>query len=456
MADEKYTHKDFASPGGPDPSVDAPKVTEYPKHLHGPKQSNGEPGESIEVTSAREEAAEMATGKWRRNPGDWEKEAKAAAKAAADAPPPPVESPRASGPAGSTVVSAILLMLALLFNVPAFAQTTVTQTTLNGAVSAPSQGVPATTVTLTSATGVAGPTATQPGSELFVDQEAMLVTSISGAVAQVIRGYDSSPTSAHNSGAIVYVGPTAGISGSPYVFTDPPIGPCTAGNEQYNLRINTRTGRLWQCTAGYWANVIDAFMFIPASYCQSSVSGNATGTNGYTVVGTAPSLPVVQASTSATGTNTHYYQCSLIPDTSRLAAAKSVYIVDVEFYYGVQTTALGTQVAVLASGTMNAKTVFQSITYPVPAASETATGTAEAARADAGTLLITPVVASFNVGTTTAGEFFSAKFTPATPLVVSTDHQQVLFTASLLNTATSATVTNSPGILVHYRLAQGL
>lgn len=446
MADEKYTHKKFASPGGPDSSVDAPDVTEYPKHLHGPKKSNGEPGESIIVNSVAQERAEMATGKWRPNPGDWEKEAKAAAKAAA-APAPAVP---------PVVASVILLMLALLFGTPVFAQTTVTQTTLNGAVSAPSQGVPATTIVLTSATGVAGPTASQPGSELFVDQEAMLVTSISGTVAQVIRGYDSSPTSPHNSGAIVYAGPTAGITGSPYVFTDPAIGPCTSGNELYSLRINTRTGRLWQCTAGYWANVIDAFMFVPAQYCQSSVSGNGTGTNGYTSIGTAPSLPVVQAQTSVTGTNTHYYVCSLIPDTSRFAAAKSVYIVDAEFYYGVQTTGLGTQVAVLASGTMNAKTVFTSITYPVPGAAETATGMTEAVRADAGTLLIAPVVASFNVGTTTAGEFFSAKFTPATPLIVSTDHQQILLTVSLLNTATSATITNSPGLIVHYRLAQGL
>jgi hypothetical protein len=185
-----------------------------------------------------------------------------------------------------------------------------------------------------------------------------------------------------------------------------------------------------------------------------SVSGNATGTQGYTVLGTAPSIPVVQAQTSATGTNTHYYSCNLAMP-GRLAVARAAWVVDTVFYYGVQTTALGTQVATLASGTMNSKTVFNSIGYPTAAASETATGLAEAARADAGTLTITPVVASFNTGTTTAGEFFSAKFIPANPIAVSTDSQQLYLLVSLLNTATSATVTNSPGVLVHYRYVTG-
>jgi hypothetical protein len=479
MADEKYTHKEFASPGGPDPSVDAPEVGEFPKMLHGPKPEPGEERSFVIVLNADEEAAELASGLFKHNIAEWDPP-KDLTKPPQVVASPLVEPGRQSDerrrndgstytgverrrspegpqvPLGSTVAGVILLMLALLFGAPVFAQTAVTQTTLGAAVAAPSQGVAGTTVTLASATGVVGPTATAPGSEIFVDQEAMLVQSIAGTVAQVTRGYDSSVASAHNSGAIVYVGPASGVPGTPFVFSDPAIGPCTASNELYTLRINTKSGRIWQCTAGYWANVIDAFMFIPAQYCQGSVSGNSTGTNGYTVVGTAPSLPVVQDSTSATGTNTHYYVCSLIPDTSRFAASKSVYIVDAEFYYGVQTTALGTQAAVLASGTMNAKNVFSSITYPVPGASETATGMAEAVRADAGTLAITPVVASFNVATTTAGEFFSAKFTPATPIIVSTDHQQILLTVSLLNTATSATVTNSPGILVHYRLAQGL
>lgn len=335
------------------------------------------------------------------------------------------------------------LVLALALPVAVSAQTAVTQTTLSAAVTSNTQK----TITLASSTGVTA------GSGLFVDMEAMVVNSINTTsnVATVTRGADGTDAANHASSAVVYAGPTSGVLGAgPFWMRDPSIGSCTASTEQYSLRINVHGGRIWQCTNSVWMNVIDAYLWVDSTACNSSVSGNSTGTNGATVVGTAPSLPVVQAQTSASSTNTHYFVCS-IPPPSRLNTIKASYVVDAEFYYGVQTTGLGTQVATLASGTMNSKTVFQKIVYPVPGASETATGLTEAVRADAGTLLINPVVASFNVATTTAGEFYSVKFTPATPIAMATDHQQLFLVVSLLNTATSATITNSPGFLVHYR-----
>lgn len=191
---------------------------------------------------------------------------------------------------------------------------------------------------------------------------------------------------------------------------------------------------------GYW---------VPPSACSSSVSGNGTGTNGQTTSG-ASLLPVVQAQTSATGTNTHTYICNINPPSYLTATNARVLVQDAVFFYGVQTTALGTQVAVLASGTMNASIVFSKVLYPPSGASETPS-VVTPVRADAGTLVITPVVASSNVATTTAGSFFSVKFQPATAISWNTDLQQLLLTVSLLNTATSATVTNSPGVLVHLR-----
>lgn len=339
------------------------------------------------------------------------------------------------------------LMLAAAFTATSVqAQTTVNTTTTSGATSAAGS-----TITLTSVTNV------QAGAEFFIDREAMQVSAVlntSTGSVQVVRGFDGTASGVHNSGATVYIGPASGTPpGSPFVFADPVIGSCTSTSEPFSLRINVRAGRIWQCTNSQWMNVVDAYVFVGPGACNSSVSGNSTGTNGMTVLGTAPSIPVVQAATSSTGTNTHYYTCS-IPVPSRTNAVKAVYVVDVQFYYGVQTTALGTQVATLASGTMNSKTVFQSIGYPASAASETAAGLAEATRADSGTLTIAPVVGSFNTGTTTAGEFYSVTFTPANPFGISADRTQYLFTVSLLNTATSATVTNSPGFIVHYRMLQ--
>ena len=190
----------------------------------------------------------------------------------------------------------------------------------------------------------------------------------------------------------------------------------------------------------------DGEYYIPASACVSSVSANSSGTNGLTTSG-ASVMQVMQASTSATGTNTHTYVCNVTPP-SRLQG-QGIAIMDAVFYYGVQTSALGTQVATLASGTMNSTTVFSKIVYPTPAASETAS-TVTPVRADAGTLLITPVVASANTATTTAGAFYSTKFTPATAIQVTADLTSYYLAVTLQGAATSATVTNSPGVLVHY------
>lgn len=341
------------------------------------------------------------------------------------------------------LVAALVLALAA----PSYSQTTVTSTTLSTAVSSTSANV----ITVASTTGITA------GVGLFVDREAMSVTSVNTTTRQVgvIRGVDGTLGSTHAASATVYVGPTSGITGQgPFWMSDPPIGSCTAANEQYSLRINVQNGRIWSCTGGQWMNVQDGYMWVGPGQCNSSVSGNSTGTNGLTVLGTAgAAVPVVQAQTDGSGTNTHYFTCS-IPVPTRTDVVKSVYLVDAEFYYGVQTTALGTQTATLASGTMNSVAVFSKVAYPTPAASETASDATTKTRADSGTLVITPVVGSFNTATTTSGHFYSVKFTPATPFAISTDRTQYFLTVSLLNTATSATVTNSPGFVVHYRTLQ--
>ena len=178
-----------------------------------------------------------------------------------------------------------------------------------------------------------------------------------------------------------------------------------------------------------------------AQQCVSLVSGNSTGTNGQTTAG-ASSLGVVQAQTSASGTNTHSYQCNITPPVRPSA------ILDVTFFYATQPQ-LGTQVAVLGSGTMNGSIVFSSISFPAPGASETPS-TVTPVRADSGSLTILPVVASFNTTTTPAGAFYSVRFTPATPIVVTPTTLQVLLTVTLQNLATTATITNSPGAVVRY------
>lgn len=195
------------------------------------------------------------------------------------------------------------------------------------------------------------------------------------------------------------------------------------------------------------------YFWVSPGQCFGTFSGGgaAAGTNGLAVVGTS-NTPVLARQTDNASTNTHIYICDITPPGFPVAASGQGWvIVDATFYYGVQTTGLGTQVATLASGTMNSLTVFSYIDLPTAGAAETAS-TVAPVRADSGTLTIAPAVASFNVATTTAGAFYSAKFTPAAgTLVHRTVNRRLLLTVGLLNTATSATITNSPGVLVHYQ-----
>src|SRR4051812_49409152 len=90
-------------------------------------------------------------------------------------------------------ITLLSLFLGLALSLPAFGQTALTMTTLSAAVAAGSGSVsPATTVRLTSATGVVANTTI-----LFVDGEAMFVNSVSGTAIGVTRGYQGTPAYPH-------------------------------------------------------------------------------------------------------------------------------------------------------------------------------------------------------------------------------------------------------------------
>lgn len=189
--------------------------------------------------------------------------------------------------------------------------------------------------------------------------------------------------------------------------------------------------------------------FVPPSQCYTSASGNTTGTQQQTSAGSS-GTPVAQAQTSNSGTNTHTYRCNLAPPAFIGTTNPRIFVQDAVFFYGVQTSNLGVQVSTLASGTFNSTTVFTLINYPPPGGAETAS-TVAPVRADTGTMIINPAVGFFENTSTTAGSFYSIQFKPATPISWNVDLQQLLLNVTLQNTATSATITNSPGVLVHVR-----
>jgi hypothetical protein len=356
----------------------------------------------------------------------------------------------------------LMTCLVALASAPVFAQAAMTQTTLGAAVNGGTSatgGVPLqTTITLANVSGVSGPSlGNQNGSILSVDTEFMQVIAAPNAATNqvlVARGIWGTQARGHVSGATVYVGP-------PNFFKNfDPNGGCLGTAEPALPTVSAASGDVFTCdtNTGVWVRQASPWIYkftdgaIPFTWsqCQSSVSGNATLINGYTTAGAA-STPVVQAQTSATGTNTHTYVCKVhVPQRlSNTQPGKGVYISNVVFYYGVQGGALGPQAATPASGTMNGSTVFGTVTYPNPGVAETPS-TVAPLRADSGTLTITPAAGAFNIAVTTAGAFYTAQFTPASPILLQTDLQDLVLTFTLQCAANTATITNSPGGIIHY------
>lgn len=185
-----------------------------------------------------------------------------------------------------------------------------------------------------------------------------------------------------------------------------------------------------------YAQIADQTFNIPASSCIGSASANAIAATGVAGVGTGPTTlgasnaAVFQVSTTASGTNTHTYTCNIFCP-SRTTATKGCTINAFSFYYGVQTTALASQTAP-ACGT---------VTLPQPGTSETASTVTPVTTA----VTVVPVIGSANLGTTTAGAFFTSTVFFTTPVNLNSTQQYLQCVFAFPNTATSATVTNTPG-----------
>jgi|SRR5579863_411393 len=309
--------------------------------------------------------------------------------------------------------------------------------------------------------GIGDPQLGPPETYLMVDREVMLVNSAPITVGTIYkvpveRGAMGTAAVSHLSGATVYVG------GGSYFKKYDPTGGCTSTALTVLPFISVDTGTIWTCpatgqvNAGIWTKQIPIDMYtftdnefdLDPAACAPSVSDHA-GTLGITVTGASNVYAMQVATTSSATTNTMTYTCDIkVP--FRTSTGRGVWISKIVADYGVQTTALGTQVNTLASGTYNGSIVFSKIVLPAPGASETAS-TVTPVRADAGTLVVTPVIASANTAITTAGAFYTIAFTPSTPFILA-DLTKYLFTLSLQGAATpsAATITNLLGVHVFY------
>lgn len=357
------------------------------------------------------------------------------------------------------------VLTALAFAGPAAAQTYVLNSTTTSAAIAAAD----TTVSLTSASAASGSTfgAVAVGQALFVDQELMTITAVSGTTVTVQRRNNrqaaNSPITTHVSGATVYIG-----TPSAFQRVDPAVGACAVGN-QGDPWINVDNGKVWRCLGSSWYDVYDAYFFVGPGSCFGSTSGGTlttpaavTNVNIYATTwtglinssATPPGTPVLQIATTNSGTATNTVSCQ-VPLPSRAHPTRGAFLADATWVYGLQQNdANATQVAVEASGTLNGVVAFGKITLPTAAASETSSAAAQA-RWDSGTMVLTPAKASFNNTVTTTGRFYTQKIAPATPIGLTTDLTLYYVNLTVLHAATSASTLQVAGVMIHYYIVRG-
>ncbi len=157
-------------------------------------------------------------------------------------------------------------VLALALTCAAFGQVATVSTTFSTAVA-----YNATTVNLTSATGVTGLNQGAFTTMLYVDRELMGVISISGTAAVVQRGADGTKQSAHNTAAFVWVGPPNYFS-----LNSDPIGTCVRANEVALPRFYEMSGNGFDCpAAGPRANQWTVTYAAPGTF--STTDNSQTG-----------------------------------------------------------------------------------------------------------------------------------------------------------------------------------
>lgn len=138
----------------------------------------------------------------------------------------------------------LIVPLLLFITAPVRGQTAPTQTTLSAAVTST-----ATTIPLTSTTGITASARVGGDTWIFVDYELMKVNTVVTGAVTVTRGVQGTTYRSHKSGAPVVFG---AASNQMWKDVDPDFNAaCTRGTGQAAANwINYRTGTVWRCTLG--------------------------------------------------------------------------------------------------------------------------------------------------------------------------------------------------------------
>lgn len=186
----------------------------------------------------------------------------------------------------------------------------------------------------------------------------------------------------------------------------------------------------------FFPNMSDFVVPFGPGDCAWSATGTLGATTGLNLQAIGASFTSVNSiSTTAAGASTDTLTCNIhIP--YRTTTGKGAQPLDCVIYYGVQTTAL----------TSVGAPTLSSITMPAPGTAETASTVTPVSL---GAVTVTPVIGSANLGTTTAGAFFSEKVSVTTPVFLNTDQQVIQFQQTFVQSAAAAQIVNTPGGVCH-------
>lgn len=129
----------------------------------------------------------------------------------------------------------VLVVIGVLWALPASAQTLMVNTTITANV----DGVQ-TSLLVASNTGLV------VGNYAWVDLEAFRIVNISGLTVQVVRGSLSTQRQLHNAGATLLSGVRAHFASYPQTH-QPPFGRCVRTDQLYLPLIDTTSGNVWSC-----------------------------------------------------------------------------------------------------------------------------------------------------------------------------------------------------------------
>ena len=182
------------------------------------------------------------------------------------------------------------------------------------------------------------------------------------------------------------------------------------------------------------------FTQLNKSYHVSPIQCAVTATTTAFTAGPALEPPatnnVVLFATANTTAGTIEVTCPLNPPGFQLTTIKGIQVTAVGFYYGVQGLALTASTAAASLAT---------VTYPA----STAAGAAAAGTVGTALTIAKVTPTTLQKATTTSGQCYNEKLFLTTPIILSTDNQQLTFD-QIFGVGTTATTLEICDIVVYY------